>query len=49
MRDFRVKRGISAKKKQKKHDSQVKFGVVEEKIHVFGVKWEILDEKMRVV
>ena len=48
MRDFRVKRGISAKKK-KKHDSQVKFGVVEEKMHDFGVKWGILEEKMRVV
>ena len=49
MRDFRVKRGISAKKKQKKHDSQVKFGVVEEKMHDFQVKWGISEEKMRVV
>ncbi|SFW05819.1 Uncharacterised protein [Chlamydia abortus] len=32
MRDFWVKRGISAKKN---HDSQVKFGVVEEKMCEF--------------
>ena len=47
MRDFGVKQGISAKKKN--HDSQVKFGVVEEKMHDFLVKWGISEEKMRVV
>ena len=36
-------------KKKKKHDSQVKFGVVEEKMHDFQVKWGISEEKMRVV
>ena len=35
MRDFRVKRGISAKKN---HDSRVKFGVVEEKMHDLWVE-----------
>ena len=34
---------------QKNHDSQVKFGVVEEKMHDFQVKWGISEEKMRVV
>ena len=47
MRDFGVKQGISAKKKN--HDSQVKFGVVEGKMHDFRVKWGISEEKMRVV
>ena len=44
MRDFGVKQGISAKKKN--HDSQVKFGVVEGKMHDFRVKWGISEEKM---
>ena len=47
MRDFGVKRGISAKKKN--HDSEVKFGVVEGKMHDFLVKWGISEEKMRVI
>ena len=47
MRDFGVKQGISAKKMH--HDSQVKFGVVEGKMHDFRVKWGISEEKMRVV
>ena len=47
LRDFGVKRGISAKKKN--HDSEVKFGVVEGKMHDFLVKWGISEEKMRVV
>ena len=45
MRDFGVKQGISAKKKN--HDSEVKFGVVEGKMHDFLVKWGISEEKMR--
>ena len=32
---------------KKNHDSQVKFGVVEEKMHDFWVKWGIFEEKMR--
>ena len=44
MRDFGVKQGISAKKKN--HDSQVKFGVVEGKMHDFRVKWGIFEEEM---
>ena len=47
MRDFGVKQGISAKKKN--HDCQGKFGVVEGKMHDFRVKWGISEEKMRVV
>ena len=44
MRDFGVKQGISAKKKN--HDSQVKFGVVEGKMHDFRVKWGVFEEEM---
>ena len=43
MRDFGVKQGISAKKKN--HDSQVKFGVVEGKMHDFLFRWGIFIEK----
>ena len=44
MRDFGVKQGISAKKKN--HDSQVKFSVVEGKMHDFRVKWGVFEEEM---
>ena len=46
---FGLNGGFLQKKKQKKHDSQVKFGVVEEKMHDFQVKWGISEEKMCVV
>ena len=46
---FGLNGGFLQKKNKKKHDFQVKFGVVEEKMHDFQVKWGISEEKMRVV